>query len=96
MEIKINRDNEDWKLGTVIIGNSAQPFGMIVKNSVGDYCAISLNDAIGNNNFSTQEKCVLSSKSYDSIACLQDELEPQGYYAAHATLNIDVDHNYFH
>ena len=24
MEIKINRDNEDWKLGTVIIGNSAQ------------------------------------------------------------------------
>lgn len=29
MEIKINRDNEDWKLGTVIIGNSAQPFELL-------------------------------------------------------------------
>lgn len=91
MKVKFNRSDYDWKLGDVIVGTSAQSAGIIIKNSVGDYCAISINDTAKENNFSAEEKRVLNSESYDSIACLQDELESQGYYAAKATLKINVE-----
>lgn len=88
MDIKFN--NQEWQVGDIVAASKSQPLGLIIKNSVGDYCVTRINSPLKSDNFTAQEDKIINCESYDSMACLRDEMEPQGYHVVHATLNIDV------
>ena len=97
MKVKFNKKSgKEWKLGDVIVAGKDLVAGIIIQNSNGDYCAIRIDSLDSRINFNAIEINCLNGEAYDSMACLQDELESQGYRVVPATLNVDVDHNYFH
>ena len=95
MKVKFNKKSgKEWKLGDVIVAGKDLAAGIIIQNSNGDYCAIRISSLDSSINFSAIEINCLNCEAYDSMACLQDKLEPQGYHVVPAILNVDVDSDF--